>query len=293
MVSNYLHSSLALKVELNAPSYDLLCLTPSTLLHLPAAQEQEDIPCDSGNVGSSVQSTVDESPDLGQGAAIVQPQKSEEQKASTGKLEDGDSQTHSSKSSLPSHHALGCQTCHHTDRFQESPGSSTESPVEPEPIPRDISQDSGFMERISSQTRTQSSEDQNRQSKAVDPSVQSVVSLQTLVFIILAVITRLWLVNLIHGQSIIVLFLATEILLFFIGVEQAPVQSGPVRILTALLAFRGVPPATVQQVQQYLGFFQGTLKDFSTFLFVFVMVHITMEWSSVPELDQPRSVPAL
>ncbi|XP_041485869.1 uncharacterized protein LOC121432086 isoform X2 [Lytechinus variegatus] len=256
------------------------------------SQEQEIIPCDSGNVGSSVQSTVEESPDLCQDAATLQPPNSE-QKASTGKPKDGDSHTHSSKSSLPSHHALGCQTCHHTDRFHESPGSSTESPVEPEPIPRDISQDSGFMEGISSQSRTQSSEDQNCQSKAVDPSVQSVVSIQTLVFIILAVITRLWLVNLIHGQSIIVLFLATELLLFFIGIEQAPVQSGPVRILTALLAFRGVPPATVQQVQQYLGFFQGTLKDFSTYLFVFVMVHITMEWSSAPELDQPRSVPAL
>lgn len=82
-------------------------------------------------------------------------------------------------------------------------------------------------------------------------------------------------------------------LLFFnlLSWIQSPVHSSPVRILSALLTFRGVSPKIIQRIQRCLGFFQGTLRDFSTFLFVFVMVHATMEWSASPELDQPESIP--
>lgn len=264
-------------------------------------QELEDAPCDSGNGSSLVQASVDIPPSPNHDAAIVQPSASEEQRASTRNLVDGeeDSQTQLTKSSIPSHHASGHHSCHPVDRFQESPASRTETSTEPggvleNPIPRDISQDSGFVDGTSSsQTSTQACDENKIQhrSKATDTSVQSVVSLQTLVFTVLAAVTRLWLVSLLQGQSIIVLFLATEVLLFFIGLEQSPVHSSPVRILSALLTFRGVSPKIIQRIQRCLGFFQGTLRDFSTFLFVFVMVHATMEWSASPELDQPESIP--
>lgn len=94
------------------------------------------------------------------------------------------------------------------NRFQESPASRTETSTEPggvleNPIPRDISQDSGFVDGTSSsQTSTQACDENKIQhrSKATDTSVQSVVSLQTLVFTVLAAVTRLWLVSLLQGQ---------------------------------------------------------------------------------------------
>ncbi|XP_003723683.2 uncharacterized protein LOC100893461 [Strongylocentrotus purpuratus] len=176
-------------------------------------QELEDAPCDSGNGSSLVQASVDIPPSPTHDAAIVQPTASEEQRASSRNLVGGeeDSQSQLTKSSNPSHHASDHHSCHPVDRFQESPASRTETSTEPggvleNPIPRDISQDSGFVDGTSSQTSTQQAGDQNEiQHRSKATSVQSVVSLQTLVFTVLAAVTRLWLVSLLQGQSIIVL----------------------------------------------------------------------------------------
>ncbi|XP_071485181.1 uncharacterized protein [Diadema antillarum] len=114
--------------------------------------------------------------------------------------------------------------------------------------------------------------------------LQHLISMKTVVFIILAIITRLWILMYFEQQSIIVVFCITEGLLFYFQIDQAPLQSSAQRVLSAMLTLKGASAESIARFQECVGFVQAAIQDFVTFLLQNVKrSHSTTLYN--PELD--------